>query len=47
MATVKPPYNDMTYLADYIVILKVSLYPIFIYKMYINPNEVIILYILN
>ena len=32
--TVKPPYNYMTYLADYIVILKALLYPIFVYKMH-------------
>ena len=34
IATVKPPYNDTTYLADRIVIPKVSLYLVFIYKMH-------------
>ena len=32
--TVKPPYNDMTYLADRIVIPKVSLYLVFVCKMH-------------
>ena len=34
MYTVKPPYNDTTYLADRIVIPKVSLYLVFVYKMH-------------
>ena len=34
MTTVKPPYNDMTYLINCIIILKVLLYPILVYKMY-------------
>lgn len=33
MYIVKPPYNNTTYLADHIVIPKVLLYPIFVYKM--------------
>ena len=34
--TVKPLYNDTTYLANHIVIPKVLLYPILVYKM--NPK---------
>ena len=32
--TVKPLYNDTTYLADRIVIPRVSLYLVFVYKMH-------------
>ena len=32
--TVKPLYNDTTYLADRIVIPRVSLYSVFVYKMH-------------
>ena len=35
-ATVNPPYNDMGFAAKCIVMKAVSLYPILIYKMYLN-----------
>ena len=34
MGTVKPPYNDTTYLADRIVIPRVLLYLVFVYKIH-------------
>ena len=37
-STVKTPYNDTTYLTDHIVIPKVSLYPIFIYKIHLKSK---------
>ena len=45
---VKPPYNDTTYLADRIVILRVSLYLVFVYKMHQKlklGNDVIYLHL--
>ena len=47
-STVKPPYNDTTYLADRIVILRVLLYLVFIYKMHQKlklGNDIIYLYL--
>ena len=46
--TVKPLYNDTTYLADRIVRLRVSLYSVFIYKMHQKSklgNDIIYLHL--
>ena len=40
-STVKTPYNDTTYLADRIVIPRVSLYSVFVYKMLSRAQAVL------